>query len=152
MSNTEGTVGLDLREQIAREGFLVSTTAGMSMYPMLRNRRDRVVILPVGERRLRRYELPLYLRADGRHVLHRVIAVRKDHYIIRGDNTWEKETVYDHQIIGVVSEFYRGERHVLVTSRAYRTYAALWHWIYPMRRALLGVRRLASKIKHAIFK
>ena len=142
----------NLREQIAHDGSYVSTTSGMSMYPMLRNRRDRVVLLPVGEKRLRRWDLPLYLRADGKHVLHRIIAVKKDHYVIRGDNTWEKEIVRDAQIIGVVSEFYRGKRHVLASSRLYRAYAALWHGIYPLRRALLSCRRLASKIKHAIFK
>ena len=142
----------DLRSQLAREGFLVSTTVGMSMFPMLRNRRDRVVILPVGGERLRRWDLPLYLRADGKYVLHRVIAVKKDHYVIRGDNTWVKETVYDGQIVGVVSEFHRGERHVLASSRAYRLYAALWHGIYPVRRACLALRRLAARVKHAIFK
>lgn len=153
MRECEGeSLGNDLREQLAREGFLVSTTVGMSMYPMLRNRRDRVVILPVNGRRLRRWELPLYLREDGKYVLHRVIAVKKNFYVIRGDNTWVKETVYDGQILGVVSEFYRGERHVRADSRLYRAYAALWHLIYPVRRAWLGARRLASRVKHAVFK
>lgn len=152
---TEGTEihgGAELGAQLSREGFLVTTTVGMSMYPMLRNRRDRVVILPVSGERLRRWDLPLYLREDGKYVLHRVIAVRKDHYIIRGDNTYRKETVRDGQILGVVSEFYRGERHILATSRAYRAYAAFWHFIYPVRRAWLGLRRLASRVKHKIFK
>lgn len=142
----------ELKDQLEGEGFFVSTTVGMSMYPMLRNRSDRVVILPVGEKRLRRWDLPLYLRDDGKYVLHRVIAVRKDHYIIRGDNTWAKEYVRDDQILGVVSEFYRGEKHILTSSRLYRLYAAFWHTVYPLRRGWLGARRFASRVKHAIFK
>lgn len=149
---TEEGFGSELREQLEAQGFYVSTTVGMSMYPMLRNRRDRVVILPVGEGRLRRGDLPLYVREDGKYVLHRIIAVKKDHYVIRGDNTYIKEYVREDQIIGVVSEFYRGEKHILATARGYRLYARLWHLIFPVRRMLLGMRRIASKIKHSIFK
>ena len=142
----------DLKDQLEREGFFVSTTVGMSMYPMLRNRRDRVVIVSVGERRLRRWDLPLYLRDDGKYVLHRIIAVKKDHYIIRGDNTWAKEYVRDDQILGVVSEFYREDKHILASSKRYRLYAAFWHTIYPLRRAWLWALRFAVRVKHAIFK
>ncbi len=149
---TEEGFGSELGEQLASQGFFVSTTVGMSMYPMLRNRRDRVVILPVREKRLRRWDLPLYVRGDGKYVLHRIIAVKKDHYVIRGDNTYAKEYVRDAQIIGVVSEFYRGERHVSTDSRAYRTYAALWHLIFPLRRMWRWARGAVSRIKHAIFK
>lgn len=144
--------GASLSEQLAAQGFLVSTTVGMSMYPMLRNRRDRVVILPIESgRRLRRWDLPLYLRADGKYVLHRVIAVKRDGYVIRGDNTYQKEYVRDAQLLGVVSEFYRGERHVRCSSRLYRTYAALWHLIFPLRVAFRWARGVASRVKHAIF-
>ena len=101
MAKTEEVFASDLSEQLAKEGFLVSTTVGMSMYPMLRNRRDRVVILPYNGQRLRRGDLPLYLRADGKHVLHRIIAVKRDHYVIRGDNTYCKEYVRGEQILGV---------------------------------------------------
>ena len=137
----------ELKDHLASEGFFVSTTVGMSMYPMLRNRRDRVVILPVGEGRLRRWDLPLYLREDGQYILHRVIAVKEDHYVIRGDNTWSKEYVRDEQILGVVSEFYRGKKHIRTDARLYRLYAAFWHTIYPLRRWWLGVRKFAARIK-----
>ncbi len=140
-----------IEEQLLREGFYISTTAGVSMYPMLRNRRDRVVIRPVGEARLRRLDLPLYRRADGAYVLHRVIGVREGLYIIRGDNTYQKEHISDEQIVGVMTEFYRGERHVDATSRWYRLYAWLWQGIYPLRAVLWRAYRLAAKVKRKIF-
>ncbi|MBE6589636.1 MAG: hypothetical protein E7643_05600 [Ruminococcaceae bacterium] len=142
----------NIEEGLRANGFYVSTTVGMSMKPMLRNRRDRVVLVPVGEERLRRWDLPMYRREDGKYVLHRIIAVKKDHYVIRGDNTFKKEYVKDAQLIGVVSEFYRGDRHVQTDARGYRVYAALWHFIFPVRLLLFKMRRLASKIKHAIVK
>ena len=140
-----------IEEILTREGFYVSTTVGMSMWPMLRNRRDRIVLSPVGEERLSRYDLPMYRRADGKYVLHRIIAVRDGEYVIRGDNTYQKEYVKDGQIVGVVREFYRGNRHVLASARTYRAYAALWHFIFPLRRLLFNMRRLAGGIKRKIF-
>ena len=140
-----------IEEELAKEGFYVSTTVGTSMMPMLRNRRDRIVLVPRGKERLRRYDLPIYRRDDGKYVLHRIIAVKKGHYVIRGDNTYQKEYVSEDQIVGVVSEFYRGEKHVSTASRGYRAYAAIWHFIFPLRRFFLGARRLASKVKRKIY-
>ena len=90
----------NIEAQLREQGFYVSTTVGWSMFPMLRNRRDRVVVLPVGQERLRKYDLPLYRRPDGKYILHRIIGVREGEYIIRGDNTYVKEHVPDGWILG----------------------------------------------------
>ena len=141
----------NLESELKERGVYVSTTAGVSMKPMLRNRRDRVVLLPIGDKTLARWDLPIYRRPDGKYILHRVIDVKSDHYVIRGDNTYQKEYVKDAQIVGVVREFYRGDRHVLANARTYRAYAALWHFIFPLRRLLFNMRRLAGGIKRKIF-
>ena len=39
-----------------------------------------------------------------------VVAVREDGYIIRGDNCYSDEWVTDGQILGVLTEFFRGKR------------------------------------------
>ncbi|MBR3894891.1 MAG: S24/S26 family peptidase [Clostridia bacterium] len=140
-----------IEKQLAEEGYYVSTTVGASMRPMLRNRRDRVIIRPVGEGRLSKWDLPLYKRPDGKYVLHRVIGVKDGYYIIRGDNTYVKEIVPDEWILGVVTEFYRGDRHVTAHNKRYRRYAAFWHAIYPLRKAIHLVRLLGSKIKRKLF-
>ena len=123
-----------IEEQLQTEGFYVSTTVGTSMWPMLRNRCDRVLIRPIepGER-LSRYDLPLYLRPDGKYVLHRVIDVQADCYVIRGDNTYVKEYIPKEWILGVMTEFWRGDKHVAADSRTYRLYARVWRAIYPLR-------------------
>ena len=123
----------NIEENLKESGIHVSTTAGYSMYPMLRNRRDRVIIRPVGEKKLRRYDLPLYKRPSGQYVLHRIVGVRKDHYLIRGDNTYVLEHVPFDWVLGYVTEFYREDRHVLSSSRWYRFYACMWHVFYPVR-------------------
>ena len=49
----------NIEEILSGQGFYVSTTVGMSMWPMLKNRRDRIVISPVGDRQLRPLDVPL---------------------------------------------------------------------------------------------
>ena len=137
---------------LAEDGFYVSTTVGMSMFPMLCNRRDRVVICPVGNQKLKKYDLPLYRRPDGKYILHRIIGVREGYYIIRGDNTYRKEKVPDEWVIGYVTEFYRKGKHVSAESKKYRVYARFWNWIYPSRFLFLKSRSFLSKIKHILIK
>lgn len=140
----------NIERQLAEQGFYVSTTVGCSMQPMLRNRRDRVIVLPIGAERLKKYDLPLYRRPDGKYILHRIIGVRDGEYIIRGDNTYAKEYVPDAWILGYVSEFYRGKRHILATARSYRLYARVWNLIYPLRNLLRVARSLAARAWHKI--
>ena len=115
-----------IEQQIAENGFYISTTVGVSMRPMLRNRRDRVIIRSTDGGRLSKWDLPLYKRPDGKYVLHRVIEVRDGYYVIRGDNTYAKEHVPDDWIVGVMTEFYRGKRHVLACNVSDE--AALLSW------------------------
>ncbi|MBQ8309697.1 MAG: hypothetical protein IJX80_01630 [Clostridia bacterium] len=142
----------NIKEELRENGVYVSTTVGTSMRPMLRNRRDRIVLVPVGKERLKKWDLPMYLREDGKYVLHRIIDVKDDHYVIRGDNTYMKEYVKDEQILGYVTEFYRGNRHVSTDEKRYRRYAAFWHAIYPVRVPFHKLRMLASRVKRFLKK
>lgn len=135
-----------IEEILAEEGTHVSTTVGYSMYPMLRNRRDRVIVTAIGDKRLGRYDLPLYKRPDGKYVLHRILRVKNDHYVIRGDNTYVLERVPFDWVIGYVTEFYRGDRHVSADAKRYRVYAAFWHFIYPVRYLYRRTRSLGGKV------
>ena len=72
---------ITIENAIKENGFYLSTIVGDSMMPLLRNRRDTVKIIPVSGR-LKKYDLPLYKRPDGKYVLHRIVKVKKDHYEI----------------------------------------------------------------------
>jgi hypothetical protein len=141
----------NIEEILSSQGFYVSTTVGMSMWPMLKNRRDRIVIAPVGGRKLRRWDVPLYRRPDGKYILHRILRVKQDHFVIRGDNTYALERVPKEWVIGYLTEFYRKGKHVKTDSLAYRCYAAVWHFLYFPRLCWLFLRRLAGKIKRTLF-
>ncbi len=149
MNGTQGSI----EQQLQQEGFYISTTVGFSMWPMLYNRRDRVIVTAKKDgERLRRWDLPLYRLPNGKYVLHRVIAVKENEYIIRGDNTYVKEHIPDDWIVGVMTEFYRKGKHIQASSRSYRFYAAMWNALFPFRWVLFHSRRIASKLKHKILK
>ena len=128
-------------ELLVRDSYLVYKTRGVSMEPMLRQNRDLVTIR-VPASRLRKFDVALYKRGE-KYVLHRVIGVASDHYLIRGDNTYTVETVPDSAIIGVLTAFKRKGKAHDVTERGYRLYARLWNAVYPLRALCMRCRRLA---------
>lgn len=122
-----------IEDVLAEEGVFVSTTVGCSMYPMIRNRKDTIVISPY-EGRLKKYDIPLYRRGTN-YILHRIVEVRPDSYVICGDNCMEKEYgITDEQILGVLSGFYRGGHPVNLNSWFYKVYVRCWCAMYPIRR------------------
>ena len=138
-------------EQVLKEkGFFVTTTSGVSMMPLFSDRRDRIVIKPAAEK-LKKYDVPLYRRGESL-VLHRIIKVRENDYVIRGDNCVLREIVSDEQIVGVLAEFYRKDKHYTVNDFSYRLYSRLWVFISPVIIAGKKIRMLLSAIYHKIVK
>lgn len=134
-------------EQALKEvGFLAETTAGSSMLPLFKNRRDTVIIKPVGDERLKKYDVPLYRRGQ-KLVLHRIVKVRENDYLICGDNCEEYEIVTDDQIIGVLSEFYRKNKHHTVEDKGYLRYAKVWVAIFPLRKVAKFFYKVYLKLR-----
>ena len=105
---------------------------GISMLPLLRQGKDTVEISPLSKE-IRKYDLPMYLRENGKMVLHRVVKIKEDHYLCIGDNTEYFEIVYPSQIIGIVTAINRGKRRIESNSFAYRLYCRLWRPTRPFR-------------------
>lgn len=142
MNNTR-----QIEEVIKEQGMLVSTTAGTSMYPMLRNRKDTIIVMPY-EGRLKKYDVPLY-KCGSRYILHRIVKVCPDSYIICGDNCERKEYgIKDEQILGVLTGFYRGSKQVDMDSWQYKVYARMACATFPIRRMRGIARNIARKIWH----
>lgn len=138
-----------IEDVLKEEGVFVSTTSGRSMYPMLRDRRDTIIIRPY-EGRLSKYDVPLYKRGD-KYILHRIIGVLPDSYVIRGDNCLRREYgINDEKILGVLTGFYRDGKPVDMDGFAYRAYIRVWRALYPVRFLYMEMRSLASKIKHKL--
>lgn len=121
-----------IEEVLKTEGVFVSTTSGVSMYPMLRDRRDTIVIRPATGR-LQKYDVALYKRGTA-YILHRVLEVRPEGYVIRGDNCDQKEyDITDAQVLGVLTEFYRDGKRINMAGWGYQTYVRIHHLFFPLR-------------------
>ena len=131
-------------EILSRDGTLVYRTRGVSMEPMLRQNRD-LVIIQVPASRLKKYDVALYRRGND-YVLHRVMEVRPDHYLIRGDNTFSMENVPDEAVIGVLTGFRRKGKPVRIESAGYRFYVRFWQAVYPLRYVYWRCRRMAVRV------
>ena len=129
---------------LEQDGRLVYRTRGVSMEPMLRQNRDLVVI-EVPAARLKKYDVALYRRGTS-YVLHRVIGVKSDQYLSRGDNTYALEMVPDGAVLGVLTAFQRKGKKYSVTDRSYRCYVRFWNAIYPLRVLRAKCRSLAVGI------
>lgn len=113
---------------------------GISMLPMLRQGIDSVVLSPVPEK-LHKYDLPLYLRPDGKYILHRVVKVGEDSYTCIGDNLFQYEYDIRHDcMLALVTSFYRGEKEYSVTDWRYRLYCRIWHYTRPLRHFMRRVK------------
>ena len=130
-------------------------TSGISMRPMLREHRDIAVIERVN-RKLKKNDVPLYRRAGcDKLVLHRILKVTDNGYVIRGDNLYYKEyDVTDEDIVGVLKAFYReGKYYDCATSKTYHIYIFLNRLSFPFRYAWrFKIKPFLAKIKHLIFK
>ena len=131
-------------EQLAQTGRLIYTNKGDSMMPLIKQDRDLLVIKPLNGR-LKKYDVPLYRRDSGQYVLHRILKVRKDDYVICGDNRWSKEYgISDRHILGVLTAVVRDGRVVSFESWKYKLYVHLWCDFFPVRALITHV---ISKLK-----
>lgn len=119
---------------------------GISMLPMLRQGIDTVVLSPLPEK-LKKYDLPLYQRDDGKYILHRIVKV-SDTYTCIGDNQFELEPGVRHdQMIALVTGFTRGDKEHHVTEPMYQLYCRVWHYSRPVRSIIRKVKNRLRRMR-----
>lgn len=134
-------------EAAVAQGHFIIAPHGVSMWPMIRNGKDTVLIEPV-EGRLKKYDIPLYKDKRGRYVVHRIIEVTETGYVILGDGLYEKEyDITDENIIGVVEGFYRKERFIPCTNKGYMRYVKFWVGMKSLRKPLIKTVRKLRRTK-----
>ena len=121
-----------IEDVLSKNGVYVGPTVGVSMLPMLKTRRDTIIVRPKTER-LKPLDVALYRRGND-YILHRVLSLTDDGYIIRGDNCYNDENVVENAVIGVLTEFYRKDKHVVCTDEKYLKYVKKRLKTYKIRR------------------
>lgn len=136
-------------EELAKSGKIVVTNVGVSMRPLIKQGRD-IMIITKAEGRLNKYDVPLYRRGE-QYVLHRVVEVRENDYVILGDNCIAKEYgITDDQILGVMTSLVRGGKEIDLNGNGYKLYVRVWCALAPVRiickRIMAPVKSVVKKI------
>ena len=133
-------------ESLLADGHAVQfAPQGWSMYPLITDGRDQVIVVPAKGHKLRRGDVALYRRDKGILVLHRVWRTGPEGVWFVGDNQKIPEgPLRPEQICGVMSAVIRNGKTVAVTDPGYRLYSRLWLLARPLRPWLSGI---AARLK-----
>ena len=113
-----------IEEIIERDGQVLETTYGVSMQPMLRQGENPIIISKINAP-LKKRDVILFRCESGKYLLHRIIEIKKDGYLTRGDNNlFNDGIIKDEQIKGILTGYYKGEKYIdCRKSFRYRVYA-----------------------------
>lgn len=138
-----------IEQELERQGRVLIQTVGVSMEPLLHNRKSTVIIERVPEK-LRKYDVVLYKRSGGEYVLHRVIKVRQEDYLICGDNGVERESVSRDRIIGIMTGFYpeTDDQFISIRNEKYQMYVQTWIRRYVVR----WIKALSGRIRRKLIR
>ena len=139
-------------ELLAKDGYFVYTNVGGSMLPLLRQHRDVIEIRRLTGR-AKKYDVVLYKSGD-KYILHRVLKVRPNDYVIAGDhNTFKEYGITDDMILGVMTRVIRDGKSISPADWGYKLYCHLWVDFYPIRVFILKLKAKARAIaRHLIRK
>ena len=136
-------------------------TTGYSMYPLLNpDKKDQVIVVPLGDRKIRRGDVILYRRdgekgstdaegfAEGILVLHRVHHRKGDAYYFVGDNQNQVEgPLRRDQMRGIMTHRVRGGKRMSVKNVLYVASTGLWLMVCPIRPKIM---RAAEIVKNCL--
>lgn len=118
---------------------------GNSMFPLLRNEIDQVLLSPV-DCAPQKMDIILF-RFRGKHILHRIIDVKDDKFIIQGDGVYASfEQCGLNDIVGKVTAIHKfGSKPISVSSKWYKFFSHFWFKLRFCRRYLLAILRRIYK-------
>ncbi len=154
-SLSSGIKYISFEELLEEKGYIIYTNVGYSMMPLLRQRKDLIEIRKKRSGRCKKYDVVLYKR-EGKYILHRILKVLPDGYIIAGDhNAFVEKDVTDDMILGVMTRVIRNGKSITPDNLWYKLYVHLWCDVYPVRMILIKwkqrIRGIMSRIKHKLF-
>ena len=129
-----------IEKEIAEGRSVQFRLKGYSMFPLLRNEREEVVLSPCQENELRPMDVVLF-RYQGKHVLHRIIRREGSKLYIQGDGSFvAKEECLTSDVVGKVCIVVRPSgKHIDVNSWQWRLPSTMWRRTGIFRKLFLRV-------------
>ena len=139
----------DYKTELEKKGAIAFVPGGNSMWPILKNRKQSVLVKKK-EERLKKFDVALYQRPCGSFVLHRVMEVVDGGYVVCGDSQLTLENVKEESVFGVLVGFYRGKTYVEVTDEKYIKKVERFYANKFRRKIKLKFFHLGQRIKNKI--
>ena len=134
---------ITFEDYLQEYGVLIYKNKGNSMRPMLKENRDLFTVARKTGIRCKKYDVVLYKRNSKEYVLHRIVDIRNNDYVMLGDNCVNKEYgITDKDIIGVLMSFTHNNKEYKVTDRRYKIYYHIIYSLYPLRRVLWKIKEI----------
>ena len=145
-------------EYLKENGTLTYSNVGVSMLPLLRQGKDLFTVEKNNGRRYKKYDVVLYRRASAKKdgavqfVLHRIVEVRPDDYVILGDNCINREYgIKDSDILGrMISITRKGGKTITVDSAGFKAFSVVWVALTPVRvffkKAVIRLKRGVKRV------
>lgn len=117
----------DYLSVLEEKGVITFVPSGFSMWPFIKNRSQTVIIQKISAP-LKMFDVVFYKRADGSLVLHRIIEVGQDFFIVRGDSQRNyTERINKQDVLGVMTGFYKGKKLINSQNEKYLKRVKRWY-------------------------
>ncbi len=102
---------LVLLEVLQSGGTVKIKAQGDSMYPTIKENSDVLTLVKPSEE-IKVNDIALFIRKNSKAVLHRVVEVKNDSVILRGDNQWTTEKIKKSEILAVLQKVERNGKEI----------------------------------------
>lgn len=126
-------------------------TSGISMFPLLRSTGDYAKLVPF-QREMQKGDIIMFIRADGKEIIHRLCWIGADAVQTIGDNCDKRDAIVPiSSVVGLVTHVSNRGHLIHVDTGFWRFYGKFMMWSNPFRmfirnRLYRPVRRLARRI------
>ena len=107
---------IKFEDVLDKDGELIFTNVGYSMYPLIRQREDILTIKKSNT--YKKGDIILYKSNVDHYVLHRILKIKKDTIICAGDfNYFKDEPIIFKQVLGLLTEIKKKDGKVIDLSK-----------------------------------
>ena len=122
----------DLKTKIQKDGFIQVEVMGKSMEPLLKQKRDKIIIENINGKTINKLDIVLYQKENS-YTLHRVIKIDDNKLYLRGDNNLASETILKEDVIGILKSYYHLNKYTEISKKINIKYYLYSLISYPFR-------------------